>query len=144
LIDNNLRFVTLREIALWLLLAVFAFLMVWSGIQLWWPVEPVRVDSVEVCPAVITRGETAYFRFYGEKLSSFPVHATIELTNGERIAIMSYTSNNPPGKVFRRRSFIVPSHTPPGTYQIKWTGVYEINPLRSVTKTVTSNYIEIK
>jgi hypothetical protein len=142
--NGRLDHVTFREITLWVLQAVFMVILAYSAYQLWWPVEILRIDSVKVFQTEIKRGDLLTFQFTGEKLLPLPVHANIELINGERIAIMAYTSNNPVGTVFSRRSFIVPYHILPGRYQIKWTGVYEVNALRTITLTTKSEGITIK
>lgn len=134
----------IKDGAFWIIFSCLAAILIYSAYQLWWPVTIIRVDSVKVFSTEARRGDTVTFQFVGEKFLPLPVHANIELVNGERIALMSYTSNNPVGNVFSRRSFIVPYHILPGKYQIKWTGVYEVNALRTITLTIKSEGITIK
>jgi hypothetical protein len=108
-----------------------------------YPYEPIRIEQIEINKTVVQRGEAIMFHFKGEKLMAVPVHATIELVNGERIAAISYTSNNPPGDKFPWRRFIVPYTAIPGKYRIKWTGVYEVNPIRSIVVMKYSDPIEV-
>ena len=127
--------------ATFLLILLIATWFVWETFR---PYEPIRVDAVIVSPKVLHRGEKAMFQFQGEKYMPIPVHATIELVDGSRHHLMSYTSNNPVGCSFKPRDFVVPYSIIPGKWRLKWSGVYEVNMVRSITKTAYSEEIEIK
>jgi hypothetical protein len=141
--NHDLNRITYRELILWTLLVFFIFVLVYVGYLTWWPYNPIRVDGIKVCQSEVRRGEVIYFTFKGEKFMNITSHITIELVNGERMLIMSYDSNTPPGEAFKKRSFIVPYHIQPGRYQLVWTGVYNINPIRDIIKTTKSDFITI-
>lgn len=134
----------LQEIVMWTLLGCLMSILGIVCWQLFYPYQPIRVDEIKIFQKELQRGDELTFQFIGEKLMDIPVHATVELENGERIAAITYSSHNPVGTLFRKRTFIVPSHTVPGKYRIKWTGVYEVNPLRSITVVKHSDWITVK
>ena len=140
----ELRHATPTDIALWAAVILLAIILSGAIFQLVWPFNPVRVDRVCVMEKEIARGDVLHFQFHGEKYLDIPVHATVELVNGENVGAMSYVSHNPPGNVFKPRSFVVPYHMMPGKYKLKWTGVYEISPIRTVTKTYYTEEIMVK
>jgi len=132
-----------REILVRVLFILLIMITTFGFVQIWWPYNPVRVDNFIIEKTILNQGESTYFQFQGEKFYNIPCHVSIELVNGENFAIMSYVSNNPKGTIFKKRSFIIPYHIPAGKYQLRWTGVYEMNPLNSVTKVAYSKFITI-
>jgi hypothetical protein len=108
-----------------------------------WPSDPIRVDSISLNKTTVEQGKEICFKFEGEKYHPIPVAATIELVNGESVALMNYTSNNPVGGPFKWRCFSIPYHVPPGKWQLRWTGRYQMNPLRHVIKTKDSGWFEV-
>jgi hypothetical protein len=83
------------------------------------------------------------FTFKGEKF--LPVHADVvlELVNGETIQLMSYYVNNSVGDVLKPRPFSIPYHVQPGKYRLRWTGSWQVNPVRIIKKTVSSDWIDV-
>ena len=118
----------------------FAILVIY---WLFWPYEPIRVDTINVWPTTVKQGEEVHFQFVGEKFMPFPVDALIEVTNGSSIEIMTYKSNQPKGTNFKIRSFIMPFTVKPENVRIRWTGVYHVNPIRNIVFTKTSDFIKV-
>lgn len=131
------------EILLWIMWLSITFIMGYFLYLFWWPIEPIRIDKIEI-KSELHAGERTSFHFMGEKFVDVPAHVSIELVNGESIALMTYTSHNSVGTVFRERPFIVPYHIYPGKYRLKWTGVYEVTALRSITRVAYSDWVTIK
>lgn len=148
---STIKNITFKDYLLSILLILLFITVVFTVYQLWWPVEPVKItgitllssDGITPSSKVVKRGETMYFIFDGQKLLPVPVRVSIELVNGERMAIMTYDSNTPVGYVFKKRSFIIPYHIQPGRYRLVWTGNYFINSLRVEMRTVQSDWITI-
>ena len=134
----------IREVFTWFLLILLTCILGGILVQMWWPVTPVRIDKISVSKSIVSRGEAVYFQFQGEKFLQIPVHVTLELVNGERIALVNYLSNNPIGKLCVKRNIVIPFHIIPGQYQLKWTGVFEVNALRTVTYSAKSDWITVK
>jgi hypothetical protein len=97
-----------------------------------WPYDPLRIDDFSVSKKEVCRGEEICFRIVGEKFYSIPVRVSVELIDGENIAIINYVSNNPKGKGFPPRCFNIPYHIKPKIYHIRWTGVYEMNAFNQI------------
>jgi hypothetical protein len=110
----------------------------------WYPHNPITVNSITTDKQVVARGECITFFVDGEKHLPIPVDVTVEMVDGVSYFIMSYTSNNPTGKIHRGRSFTIPYHIKPGVYKIRWTGVYTINPLKIVRVKKLSTEYEVK
>ena len=110
---------------------------------LWWPYNPIRIDEVKVDKDIVATGERICFQIAGEKFMPVQVKVIVELVNGESMHIVSYDSNVPVGDKFIPRCFIVPYSIIPRQYQIRWTGGYQVNMLRVVTKRALSKWITI-
>jgi hypothetical protein len=128
---------------IWILLAMLIGVVVYVGFLAWYPFNPIRIDSMPISKTEVCRGERVCFRIIGEKFYAVPVKVSVELVNGEGIAIINYVSNHPPGSKFPPRCFNVPYHVEPGQYRVRWTGVYEMNAFNHVRKVVMSDTLTI-
>jgi hypothetical protein len=131
---------TLTYILLSLLISVLISIL----FMVWYPYNPLTVNTLKVNKSIVSRGECISFKVDGEKHYAIPVDVTVELVDGYAYFIMSYTSNNPPGKLFRERPFLIPYHIKPGKYRIRWTGVYNMNSLNVVRVKALSDEFEVK
>jgi hypothetical protein len=131
------------DIMMWVLLALFVTITSYVAFLTFYPYEPLRIDAFIVDKTEAVRGEKVCFRLIGEKFYPIPVKVSIELIDGENIAIVNYVSNNPVGKGFHPRCFNVPYHVEPKEYKLRWTGVYEMNGFNHVRKTAMSEIIKI-
>ena len=122
------------------LLSVYAVTIVYL---LAWPYNPIRIDDLNLSKTEVAQGEELCFQFQGEKLLPVPVKVIIELVNGEAIHIMSYEANNPVGEKFKARCFDVPYNVKPNRYQLRWSGGYQVNPLRTILRTKLSEWITV-
>ena len=134
----------MKGCAFLILLWCFAGLLAYSAYSLWYPVDPFDIKSLTVDKQVINRGETFCFTIVGEKNINIPVHVVVELINDENITLVSYVANNPMGKLRKKRCIVMPYHIIPGKYQLKWSGIYEVNSIRSVPKQIISDYFVVK
>jgi hypothetical protein len=119
------------------------FFTVALGWMLWYPYDPIRIDSLDVDITEAHVGDPICFKLVGEKFMPVPVHVIVELVNGEGVPITNYRSNVPVGTKFKGRCFNIPMHIRTNTYQVKWSGSYAINGLRNITKEVFSKPIHI-
>ena len=127
--------VSAMAVFLLMFIALVGRVIVWFAL----PANPMRIDSFKIDRAEVKQGEKICFLFQGEKFLALPVKVTVEMVNGEGIEVMSYTSNNPVGTLFKKRCFIVPYSAEPGKYFLRWTGTWPVNPIQSVTKVVRSD-----
>jgi hypothetical protein len=132
-----------KEIVFWVILSATAFAGIYFFALASWPYVPARVESIIPEKQSVCRGGELCFVWKGEKFYDMPVNILVELVDGERYAVMSYSSNTPKGSVFRKRCFLVPYHVKPGTYRIQWTGTYPMNAFNTVHLKAISNDIEI-
>jgi hypothetical protein len=136
--------INLRECATIFLYVVLASACLSVLAMVWWPYKPLQIDSFTVDKTVVTRGDSICYTIKGEKFYDMPVDVTIELIDGESVAIMSYTANMPKGKLCRTRCFLVPYHVKPGLYRVNWTGVYTMNALNHVRVRMQSEFVRVK
>ena len=47
------------------------------------------------------------------------------------------------GQINKKRCTAIPFHVVPGRYQLKWSGIYEVNAVRSIPRTINSDYFII-
>jgi hypothetical protein len=131
------------------------------GWMLFYPYDPIRIDEIKLGysttdavgktsyhefagRAAINQGDEICFQFVGEKFMPVPVKAMIELVDGQTIFMIAYESNNPPGCKFSWRCFDIPYSVRPHAYQIRWSGVYPVNPLRKISETKLSPYFDVR
>jgi hypothetical protein len=132
------------DVLLWVLLAILTLVVLYGGILAWFPYNPLRLDSFTLDKTEVCRGEKVCFKITGEKFYPVPVHVSVELINGESIAIVNYVSNHPVGEGFKPRCFNIPYHIEPKKYQLRWTGVYQMNAFNYVRRTALSEWITIR
>jgi hypothetical protein len=127
-----------------LLLAFFIGLIGTGLVMALYPYEPLRLDKFLTDRTEAAPGDKICFQFVGEKFYAVPVYASVELVNGEAIAIMSYTANAPAGEPFKKRCFVVPSCTESTYYKIRWTGTWPMNILNNVRRVYYSGWIKVE
>ena len=110
----------------------------------YYPYKPLEVKSFVASKDTVTKGCELCYTLTGEKFYNMPVDVTIELIDGESVAIMNYTANMPKGEIARKRCFIVPYHVKAGKYRINWTGVYTMNALNHIRVRAQSQEITVK
>ena len=125
------------------LLLFCCFFTISLGWMLWYPYNPIRIDALYVDKTEAHVGDTVCFKMVGEKLMEVPVSVSLELVNGEGVAIMNYSSNVPKGAKFKERCFNIPMHIKSNHYRLLWRGVYPVNGLRNIVKEKLSNTVYI-
>jgi hypothetical protein len=134
---------TISDYLVWILLGMLIAAVGYVAFLAFYPRDPIRIDSMPINKTQACRGERVCFQILGEKFYPVPVRVSVELVNGEGIAIVNYISNHPPGSKFPQRCFNVPYHVEPGKHRIRWTGVYEMNSFQHVVKKMMSEPITI-
>ena len=126
------------------MMVVLLALLFISFVAAVYPYKPLRVDKIILSSHDVAKGDRVCFLFKGEKFYDMSANITVELVNGEAYHIMSYTSETPAGTMFKPRCFIIPQNIEPGQYQIRWTGVFYMNPFNYPKQRHMSEWINVR
>ena len=124
------------------LVFVTCFVLIVSW-QILYPYNPLEIKDISMEKTEYVPGEKVCLFFTAEKYMDIPAIVSIEMVNGEKIEVMRYVSHNPPGSVFKRRCFVMPTSIDAGDYRLKWTGIYPVNGLRNIVKTYTTKEFKV-
>ncbi len=112
--------------------------------MMFFPYKPIDINKLCLNKTSAIRGEEVLFLLDANKNMDILVNANLELVDGVSYGLFSYTTYHSRLKRPRWRSFVVPSHIKPGKYQLRWTGVYQVNCLNTVIVSTVSDWIDIK
>jgi len=132
-----------KEYALTGLFFMSVIFFIVLGFMFYYPYNPIRIDSLWISTDKARVGDEVCFNLKAEKFMAIPVHASIDLVNGEGIAIINYVANNPPGTTFPKRCFNIPMAVKTNHYRLRFSGVYAVNGFRNILKTEYSKNIYI-
>jgi hypothetical protein len=133
----------IKEYALTGLFFIVVIITIYLGFAFFYPYNPIRIDSLSIDTDKARVGDEVCFKLTGEKFMAIPVHASIDLVNGEGISIINYVANNPPGTSFPKRCFNIPMMVKTNNYRLRFSGIYPINGFRNILKTEFSKSIHI-
>lgn len=137
---------TLHFLEKWSATIVFVIVVLFClyvGFLVFYPYNPIRIDSLALSTDKARVGEEVCFQLNAEKFMAIPVHASVDLVNGEGIPIENYIGNNSPETYFPKRCFNIPMHVKTNNYRLRFIGIYFVNGFRTITKTELSKSIHI-
>jgi hypothetical protein len=139
---NSRRF-RLKEILFYSMLIGLALVCGSLMLFAWYPYTPLRIDSFPLDKTEVLQGGEICFTVNGEKFYDIPVDVNIELINGESMSMVNYRANNPKGLLHKTRCFVIPYHVKPGYYQVRWSGVYQMNAFNYVRLVQLSDWVVV-
>ena len=126
------------------IIIAFGFMCVVSFWMLY-PYEPIVINSITIDQTKpIRAGEDFVYTIDYIKNTDKSCLIALQLTNGFSRIYTPFISNQPPGHKIVKISKEIPSRIDSGEYRLKWSGTYQMNPIRTITITTWSEpfYIE--
>ena len=123
-----------------------AFVIGITLLLLGWMFMPYNIleqDSMIVDPPVVKAGNTLTYHFNYCKNLDIPATLSLQLIDTLVYNYHTVDSNVPKGCGDFDRQIFIPDSIPPGTYFIRSTIKYKVNPLRDIIYVNDSNTIEI-
>jgi hypothetical protein len=109
-----------------------------------YPYDVLTDQKITLGSKQVNRGAELCYTMKAMKNYDVPAMVTIELINSENFLIMSYPGHFPKGHMIKTRCFIMPYHISPGTYQLSWSSVFHVNPIRNMREVILSESFEVR
>lgn len=136
---NTLSGLSLGFIGLFLLAICFA---------LWWPYQTIEVTAFKVIaerPRAAAVGQLISIEADAIKYTPIPCRYSFGLLDGYYQVTESGVSNLPIGRIKIKKNIKVSEEVPAGVYRVQFTVSYDVNPIRTITKTfLTDNTFTIE
>lgn len=129
------------------LIIAFLFLMTITGALLW-PYETIEVKRFHVTdevPRAAKLGHLIGIEMDCYKYTQLPCRYSIGLLDGYYQVVESGISNLPLGQIKIKKNIKVSEEVPAGVYRVQFTIAYDVNPIRTITKTfITENTFTVE
>ena len=112
------------------------------GYWLIYPYNPVDLYSIKIDSPVVASSVLKYKISYC-KYTDLPSTSVRQLVDGIIIFFPEIVTNNPEGCSESERFLELPTYIPSSKYHLRISVSYKVNPLRSITKTITSNEFQL-
>lgn len=122
------------------------FLMLFLIFQLTYPFEVVKLNKApfEIEKEVYTAGDTVSYTLDFTKKLNYKPKISYFLVNGFVYPLSKAGLSRPVGKQVRTLNLTIPKETPPGIYHIQIDLEYEINPLRKILYSWSSEDFKVR
>lgn len=115
---------------------IYCIFFPWRVFEFVTPVKPVMP---------VHQGELMLYEMNVIKYQNIPAHSVLSLIGGKyTIHLDDHPSNMPVGKRLTESAVMIDMDVPVGVYKLRWSGTWEVNPLRKVTVVSESDPFEIK
>jgi len=131
------------------------FMFLWVGLSSYWQIFPKRALDIKIQPyqtsqQIYKRGENVGWHTEFCKLIDESAVAKVELVkiNGVELqpayVVLEVKSELEKGCYSKDYDFVkIPNYISPGNYFLKFTSVYEVNPLRDITHVSQTQVFEV-
>lgn len=123
------------------------FFLVGISFALFWPYQTLDITSFRVIaenPRAAALGQLISIEADCVKYTMLPCRYSFGLLDGYYQVAESGVSNLPAGQIKIKKKIKVSEEVPAGVYKVQFTVAYDVNPIRTITKTfVTDNTFTI-
>lgn len=137
----------MKQLFYYIAISTFIFGMFFSVLLAFWLVYPYKTIEVNGNGIVTTQeqykgGDTLFYALDYCKYTDAEVHIGRSFIDTVIYSMPDITAKNPTGCRLQVISAAIPN-LPTGTYYLRLTYTYKVNPVRSMTTTIYSNKFEI-
>ena len=128
----------------WMMMGAGALMIIGSSVALWWPYKTLDVTSFQVIadkPRAAAVGQLIKIEIDCIKYTELPCRYSFGLLDGYYQVVESGVSNIPLGHSKIKKNIKVSEEVPSGEYRVQFTVAYDVNFLRTITKTFTTDNI---